>query len=117
MTKYVIKSRFKDSKTSIIQQIYIVKFEIEKLYSKSLKLRYCTENINGAKLFNENELEMARKICEELSDNFNIYPVCPICRFDYEEHPVISRKDNKTQICPKCSFNEAIAAFYKNKTT
>ena len=48
-------------------------------------------------------------------------PVCPICGEDYSEHPAISRKDNKSKICPKCGTGEALMDFIdnlqKNKTT
>jgi len=53
--------------------------------------------------------------------NFKIYPVCPICGEAYSEHPAISRKDNKTRICPNCGTGEALMDFIdnlqKNKTT
>lgn len=45
--------------------------------------------------------------------NFEPYPVCPICNRDYSEHPAISRKDNKTEICPNCGIKEALFDFIK----
>lgn len=33
---------------------------------------------------------------------------CPLCGKVYEEHPAISRKDNKTEICPDCGALEAL---------
>jgi len=33
---------------------------------------------------------------------------CPICGKEYEDHPAISRKDNKTEICPDCGTLEAL---------
>ena len=39
--------------------------------------------------------------------------VCPICREKYSEYPAISRKDNKTEICPECGIAEALEAFYR----
>lgn len=38
---------------------------------------------------------------------------CPICGEHYSEPPALSRKDNKTEICPECGYNEAIEDFYK----
>lgn len=37
--------------------------------------------------------------------------ICPICGNEYTEHPAISRKDNETEICPKCGMIEAIDDF------
>lgn len=36
--------------------------------------------------------------------------ICPICGERYGEHPAMSRRDNKTEICPTCGIVEAIAA-------
>ena len=33
---------------------------------------------------------------------------CPICHRRYRGHPAISRKDNKTKICPECGVREAL---------
>ena len=45
---------------------------------------------------------------------FKIYPVCPICGEAYSEHPAISRKDNKSKICPKCGTGEALMDFIQH---
>lgn len=44
---------------------------------------------------------------------------CPICGEHYNGHPAISRKDNKTKICPNCGVGEAFLDFCDNykKTT
>lgn len=34
--------------------------------------------------------------------------ICPICGIGFSEHPAISRKDNKTEICPRCGMKEAL---------
>lgn len=34
--------------------------------------------------------------------------ICPICKNLYSEPPTLSRKDNKTLICPECGMKEAI---------
>lgn len=36
--------------------------------------------------------------------------ICPICGKEYEDYPAISRKDNKTEICPDCGTLEALEA-------
>ena len=33
---------------------------------------------------------------------------CPVCGRFYRAHPALSRKDNKTEICPACGMNEAL---------
>lgn len=33
---------------------------------------------------------------------------CPICNKEYSERPALSRRDNKTLICPACGMNEAL---------
>lgn len=43
---------------------------------------------------------------------------CPKCKKEYEEHPAISRVDNKTPICSMCGIAEALAIvneFIENK--
>ena len=35
--------------------------------------------------------------------------VCPKCGNAYHGYPAISRKDNRTQICPDCGVREALA--------
>lgn len=36
--------------------------------------------------------------------------VCPACGKEYRQAPAISRKDNKTEICPCCGVLEAVEA-------
>lgn len=36
---------------------------------------------------------------------------CPNCGAHYEGYPAISRKDNKTEICPDCGLREALADY------
>ena len=36
--------------------------------------------------------------------------ICPICNKKYASRPALSRKDNKTEICPTCGAEEAIKA-------
>lgn len=37
---------------------------------------------------------------------------CPMCGRVYTDHPALSRRDNKTEICPECGMKEAFADFY-----
>lgn len=39
--------------------------------------------------------------------------VCPICHKIYTEVPALSRKDNKTNICPLCGMKEALDSIPK----
>ena len=34
--------------------------------------------------------------------------ICPTCGKEYQGHPAVSRKDNKTLICSDCGVKEAI---------
>lgn len=43
--------------------------------------------------------------------------ICPLCGNEYTEHPAISRKDNVTEICPKCGTKEALEDFLADRTT
>ena len=36
--------------------------------------------------------------------------VCPLCGKTYTAPPALSRKDNKTEICPICGTREALEA-------
>ena len=40
---------------------------------------------------------------------------CPRCGRKYHDHPAISRKDNKSKICPQCGLAEALLAMTKEK--
>lgn len=37
--------------------------------------------------------------------------ICPICGRTYEGAPAMSRRDNKTEICPACGLREALEDF------
>ena len=39
--------------------------------------------------------------------------VCPRCGKRYNKYPAISRKDNKTEICPDCGVEEAMIDYIK----
>lgn len=43
--------------------------------------------------------------------------VCPICHTEYTGYPAISRKDNKTYICPDCGVREALTSFVSYRST
>lgn len=40
---------------------------------------------------------------------------CPRCGRKYNDHPAISRKDNKSEICPQCGLAEALLAMTKEE--
>ena len=42
-----------------------------------------------------------------------IYQACPICSKEFNCYPAISRKDNKTKICPECGIKEALEKFIR----
>lgn len=39
---------------------------------------------------------------------------CPICGIKYLAPPAISRRDNETEICPRCGVREALEDLYNN---
>lgn len=41
--------------------------------------------------------------------------VCPVCGKTYTDYPALSRRDNKTEICPQCGINEALKDYFNNK--
>lgn len=41
---------------------------------------------------------------------------CPICGKTYTQYPALSRKDNKTYICPDCGTAEAFEDFFGSKS-
>ena len=44
--------------------------------------------------------------------------ICPKCGKTYCEEPALSKKDNRTSICPDCGMKEALEAaglYYKEK--
>lgn len=41
--------------------------------------------------------------------------ICPVCGTEYEDYPAISRKDNKTEICPECGIQEALEAWFDSE--
>lgn len=42
-------------------------------------------------------------------------PTCPVCGRMYAEPPALSRRDNRTLICPACGTKEAIEDFLDHK--
>lgn len=41
--------------------------------------------------------------------------LCPRCGNMYMDHPAISRRDNKTEICPTCGLAEALLSISGKK--
>lgn len=39
---------------------------------------------------------------------------CPVCGKIYDDPPAISRKDNRTKICPECGVREALEPAIEN---
>ena len=40
--------------------------------------------------------------------HYSVTDVCPKCGQPYKGRPALSRKDNKTLICPDCGVREAL---------
>jgi hypothetical protein len=78
-------------------------------------------NAGGLEIFEDNEwCEYYNEDGLDLSDIMNennhmTMRYCPSCSSWYgDKYPAISRKDNKTEICPACGVREAIGAYIKN---
>lgn len=74
----------------------------------SLDYRYCNIVHMLHACNDEKQKKELLDLVFELLDSQDVYKVCPICGDEYKEEPAISRKDNKTQICPKCGIMEAL---------
>jgi len=40
---------------------------------------------------------------------------CPCCGSEYSGYPALSRRDNTTEICPRCGMIEAVNCMLANK--
>lgn len=106
-TKYVIKGLVNN------QIVYFIRLKDELLWNSHFDVRTCSTTIDEATRYNSyNDALYVIKECK--LHNFDVYPVCPICGEDYNEHPAISRKNNKTEICPNCGIGEAFIDFCNN---
>lgn len=45
-----------------------------------------------------------------MGDSTTRTAVCPLCGGTYRGRPALSRRDNRTRICPDCGTRQAIAA-------
>lgn len=107
-TKFVIKGFINN------ENVYFIRMDKGSMFGvDDWDVRQCTRSIDYATLYNSVE-EAEEAIQNIQSDKFKIYPVCPICGEDYSGHPAISRKDNKSKICPNCGTGEAFMDFIKN---
>ena len=53
--------------------------------------------------------EIVDEVAASLADKEReVGRVCPRCREEYYEWPALSRRDNKTEICPACGIAEAM---------
>lgn len=41
--------------------------------------------------------------------------ICPICNQPYAAPPALSRRDNTTEICPRCGVREAMEDYYNSE--
>lgn len=112
-TKYVIKGNWDG------QVCYYVGIDKNISFFGIPVVRFST-SIDEAMMFDSIE-SVEEAYNDVFHATFKIYPVCPICGKDYSEHLSISRKDNKSKICPRCGTGEALMDFIdnlqKNKAT
>jgi len=57
---------------------------------------------------NEKDMKIILDHIERKVEKMGMKRICPICNNTYYEPPAISRKDNKTEICPDCGTLEAL---------
>lgn len=98
---YVIKTAYTG------EQIYF----ISKEYELKSKLPLST-NIDIATKYDNLDVAIS-KWKDLLNCNFSIYQICPIYNKEFNCYPAISRKDNKTEICPECGMIEALDNFIR----
>lgn len=104
-TKFILKG-FWDNEPA-----YYVKLLNEKINGNTVI--HLSTSIGEAQKFDTPE--EAEKMFELLpGTSFKIFPVCPLCGKDYDGHPAISRKDNKSEICSNCGVGEAFMDFIDN---
>lgn len=48
---------------------------------------------------------------ERVNNAYTEEHLCPVCKKKYVGFPAISRRDNKTRLCPECGQEEAILYF------
>ena len=95
------------------QEVYYVGIDKKHTFFGLPVVRLST-TIKEAKLFGSTE--SVEKEYQEVSHaTFKIYPICPLCHKEYSQYPAISRKDNKTKICPDCGIREALHDFIEYK--
>ncbi len=83
---YILKGNIK------AQEVYFQKFNNQMLFGSMFKVSCCSETIDGARMFSDKELDEVEEICLKTHHTFKIYPVCPTCNNEYEEHPAISKR-------------------------
>ena len=62
------------------------------------------------------ELEESNQNGKEVPYDNTTVKICPRCGKEYTNYPALSRRDNKTYICPDCGVAEALEDFYGKKT-
>ena len=71
--------------------------------------------VNGENLVIEEVQDKVQENKEEIPYDNTTEKECPICHKKYTQFPAVSRRDNKTYICPECGVDEAIEDMLKNK--
>lgn len=71
--------------------------------------------IRGENLVIEEVQDKVQENKEEIPYDNTTIKECPKCHKKYTQFPAVSRRDNKTYICPQCGVDEAIEDMLKNK--
>ena len=101
---YVIKTANNGKQIYFVSKEYGPKFK--------LPLVKFSTNIDTATKYDNLDIAIS-KWKDLLNCNFSIYQVCPSCGNEFNCYPAISRKDNKTEICPDCGMMEALDKFIR----
>lgn len=111
-TKYIIKGFIKHVFPDEEIAYFVGVGDNLKFKDGIVEVRKLSATIEGATKYDSYQ-DALDTIQEYNLHGFDAFPVCPLCHKDYSEHPAISRKDNKSEICPECGIKEALEAFKK----
>lgn len=88
---------------------YLITLENVKILKDNLPLSLSNILVNNRRVEAARYDMLLNEIEFELSNNERW--ICPKCNRECYEYPALSRKDNETEICPRCGIKEAMEDF------
>ena len=88
---------------------YLITLENVKVLNDNLPLSLSNILVNNRRVEAARYDMLLNEIEFELSNNERW--ICPKCNRECDEYPALSRKDNETEICPRCEVKEAMEDF------